>query len=37
MHLNGLFGHPSTWMLLFGVWLALGALVALAMKVVGRE
>lgn len=36
MHLNGLFGHWHTWALLGAVWVALGALTALAVGLIAR-
>mgnify|MGYP001420548517 FL=1 len=36
MHLNGLFGHLETWVLLIVVWLSVGALMALALGLIAR-
>lgn len=31
------FGHPSTWLLLGAVWLSLGSLTVLVVRVAGRN
>jgi hypothetical protein len=36
MHLNGWFGHLETWLLLAGAWLALGAIMDLALGLIAR-
>lgn len=36
MHLNGLFGHMSAWLLLGAAWLSLGAVWALALGVIAK-
>jgi len=36
MHLNGLFGNLSTWLMLIGAWVAIGTLTALALGVIAR-
>lgn len=36
MMLNGLFGHLSTWILLFAVWLFFGALTSLVFSMIAK-
>ena len=36
MEINGWFGHPSTWLLLALVWLALGVLSAITFGLLAR-